>query len=76
MNDLIIEDKERTVWLENTEPRFTGKKDTKMTKVPYDMRTKKYTHEGKEVPEGEPISLDIQTLTYTLVSTRQKMIMS
>ena len=59
INNLIIEEKERTVWLENAEPKFTGKKGAKMTKVAYDTRTKKYTHEGKEVLEGEPIRLDI-----------------
>ena len=47
INDLIAEDKERTVWLENTEPKFTGKKGTKMTKVAYDMKSKKSTYEGK-----------------------------
>ena len=35
INNLIIEEKERTVWLENAEPKFTGKKGTKMTKVAY-----------------------------------------
>ena len=59
INDLIIEDKERTVWPENMEPKFTGKKGAKMTRVAYNMRTKKYTHEGKEVPGAEPIRLEI-----------------
>ena len=59
INDLIAEDKERTVWLENTEPKFTGKKGTKMTKVAYDTKSNKYTYEGKAVPAGEPIRLDI-----------------
>ena len=59
INNLIAEDKERTVWPENTEPKFTRKKGTKMTKVAYDTETKKYTHEGKAVPVGELIRLDI-----------------
>ena len=59
INDLRVADKERTVWLENTEPKFTGKKGAKMTKVAYDMKIKKYTDEGKEIPVEEPIRLDI-----------------
>ena len=59
INNLIAEDKERTVGPENTEPKFTGKKGAKMTRVAYDTKTKKYTHEGKAVPAGEPIRLDI-----------------
>ena len=59
INDLITEDKERTVWPENTEPKFTGKKGTKMTRVTYDTKTKKYTHQEKAVPAGELIRLDI-----------------
>ena len=30
-----------------------------MIKVAYDMKIKKYTHEGKEIPVEEPIRLDI-----------------
>ena len=59
INDLIVADKERTVWLENMELKFTRKKGAKMTKVAYDMKIKKYTHEGKEMPVEEPIRLDI-----------------
>ena len=59
INDLLAADKEGTVWLENTEPKFTRKKGTKMTKVAYDMKIKRYTHEGKEIPVEEPIRLDI-----------------
>ena len=59
INDLIVEDKERTVWPENLEPKFTGKKGAKMTRVEYDTKRKKYTHEAKAVPAGEPIRLDI-----------------
>ena len=54
INDLIVADKER-----NTEPKFTGKKGAKMTKVAYDMKIKKYTHKGQEIPVEEPIRLDI-----------------
>ena len=56
---LIAEDTERTVWPENTEPKFTGKKGAKMTRVTYDTKTKKYTHQEKAVPAGELIRLDI-----------------
>ena len=59
INDLLVADKERTVWPENTEPEFTGKKGTKMTKVAYDTKIKRYTHEGKEIPVEEPNRLDI-----------------
>ena len=61
INDLLVADKERTVWPENTEPKFTGKKGTKLIKVAFDTKIKKYTHahEGKEVQVEEPIRLDI-----------------
>ena len=61
INDLLVADKERTVWPENTEPKFTGKKGTKLIKVAFDTKIKKYTHalKGKEVPVEEPIRLDI-----------------
>ena len=62
INDLITEDTERTVWLENTEPKFTGKKGTKMTRVTYDTRAKRYTYQDNTVPEGEPIRLDTPDL--------------
>ena len=38
INNLIIEDKERTIWPENMEPKFTGKKGAKMTRVAYDKK--------------------------------------
>ena len=59
IDDLIVADKERTIWPENTEPKFTGKKGAKMTKVAYNTKIKKYTHEGQEIPVEEPIRLDI-----------------
>ena len=59
INDLIVADKERTVLPENMEQKFTGKKGAKMTKVAYDTKIKKYTHEEKEMPGEEPIRLDI-----------------
>ena len=33
INDLLVADKDRTVWPENTEPKFTGKKGAKFIKV-------------------------------------------
>ena len=62
INDLITEDTERTVWLENTEPKFTGKKGAKMTRVTYDTKAKRYTHQENTVPAGELIRLDIPDL--------------
>ena len=62
INDLQVADKDRTVWQENTEPKFTGKKGTKLIKVAFDTKSKKYTHayeEKEEVPVEEPIRLDI-----------------
>ena len=59
INDLLVADKERTVWPENTEPKFTGKKGTKLTKVAFDTKIKRYMQEGKEIPVEEPIRLDI-----------------
>ena len=59
INNLLVADKEKAVLQENTEPKFTSKKGTKMTKVAYDMKIKRCTHEGKEIPVEEPIRLDI-----------------
>ena len=62
INDLLVADKDRTVWPENTEPKFTGKKGTKLIKVAFDTKSKKYTHayeEKEEVPVEEAIRLDI-----------------
>ena len=59
INDLITEDTERTVWPENMEPKFTRKKGTKMTRVTYDMKAKRYIYQDNTVPAGEPIRLDI-----------------
>ena len=59
INNLLGADKKKAVWLENTESKFTGKKGAKMTKVAYNMKIKRYTHEGKEIPVEEPIRSDI-----------------
>ena len=62
INDLLVADKDRTVWLENTEPKFTGKKGAKLTKVVFDTKSKKYMHVyeiKEEVPVEEAIRLDI-----------------
>ena len=59
INDLITEDTERIAWLENTEPKFTGKKGAKMTRVTYNMKAKRYTYQDNTVPAGELIRLDI-----------------
>ena len=44
INDLLVADKDRTVWPENTEPKFTGKKGEKLIKVEFDTKSKKYTN--------------------------------
>ena len=62
INDLILADKDRTVWPENTEPKFTRKKGAKLIKVAFNTKSKKYTHaykEKEEVPVEEVIRLDI-----------------
>ena len=62
INNLLVADKDRTVWPENTEPKFTRKKGTKMIKVAFDTKSKKYMHTYKdkeEVPVEERIRLDI-----------------
>ena len=62
INDLIVADKDRTIWPENTEPKFTRKKGAKLIKVAFDTKSKKYTHayeEKEEVPVNEAIRLDI-----------------
>ena len=62
INDLLVADTDRTVWPENTEPKFTGKKGEKLIKVAFDTKSKKYTHtyeEREEVPAEEAIRLDI-----------------
>ena len=79
INDLLLADKERTVWPENTEPKFTGKKRTKLIKVDFDTKIKKYTHahEGKEVPVKEPIRLDIPDsyIYFSFHPTKNKYVM-
>ena len=62
INDLLVADKDRTVWLKNTEPKFTGKKGTKMIKVAFNTKSKKYMKTYKEKEEvlvEEAIRLDI-----------------
>ena len=62
INDLLVSDKDRTVWLENTEPKFTRKKGKKLIKAAFDTKSKKYTHIYEEKDEGpakEAIRLDI-----------------
>ena len=62
INELIVADKDRTIWPENTEPKFTRKKGAKLIKVAFDTKSKKYTHayeEKEEVPVKEAIRLDI-----------------
>ena len=45
INDLLVAEKEETVWLENTEPKFTGKKGTKLIKVAFDTKSRNtYMH--------------------------------
>ena len=39
INDLIVADKDRTIWPENTEPKFTGKKGAKLIKVAFNTKT-------------------------------------
>ena len=43
INDLIVANKDRTIWPENTEPKFTGKKGAKLIKVAFDTKSKNYT---------------------------------
>ena len=62
INDLIVADKDRTLWPENTEPKFTRNKGAKLIKVAFNTKSKKYTHayeEKEEVPVEEAIRLDI-----------------
>ena len=62
INNLIVADKDRTIWPENTELKFTGKKGAKLMKVAFNTKSKKYTHayeEKEEVPVDEAIRLDI-----------------
>ena len=73
----MVANKERTVWLKNTEPKFTRKKDTKLTKVAFDTKIKRYTHEGREIPVEEPIRLDIPDsyIYFSFHPTKNKYIM-
>ena len=62
INNLIVADKDRTIWSENTEPKFNGKKGAKLIKVAFDTKSKKYMYahkEKEEVPVEEVIRLDI-----------------
>ena len=59
LNNLLMTEAERIEWPENTESKFTRKRGTKMTKVAYDTKTKRYTYFDGTVPAGELIRLDI-----------------
>ena len=62
INNLLVADKDRTVWRENTDPKFTRKKGAKLIKVTFDTKTKRYTHayeENEEVQIEKAIRLDI-----------------
>ena len=75
INDLLVADKDRTVWPENTEPKCTGKKREKMIKVPFHTKSKKYMHiyeEKDELPAEEQSGQIFQMLTSTSVSIQQK----
>ena len=57
---IITVDAEKVGWPENVEPKFIRKRGTKVTKVSYDTKMKRYTYYGnKSVTAGEPIRLDI-----------------
>ena len=77
INNLITEDTERTVWPENTEPKFTGKKGAKMTRVTYDTKAERYTYQENTVPAGELIRLDIPDLYiyFSYHPTKQEYVM-
>ena len=80
INELLVADKNRTVWLENTEPKFTGKKGTKLIKVAFDTKIKKYMQlieEKEEVPVKEPIRLDIlySYIYFSFHPTKNKYVM-
>ena len=60
INDMITVDTEKVEWPENMEPKFIRKRGTKVTKVSYDKKTKRYMYyDNKSVTGGEPIRLDI-----------------
>ena len=62
INDLIVAEKDRTIWPENTEPKFTRRKGAKLIKVAFNTKSKKYTpayEEKEEVLVEEAIRLDI-----------------
>ena len=59
LNNLLITEAERIEWPENTESKFTRKRGTKMTKVLYNTKTKRYTYFDVTVPVRELIRLDI-----------------
>ena len=57
--------------------RTKVQKGAKMTKVAYNMKIKKYTHEGKEIPVEEPIRLDIPDsyIYFSFHPTKNKYVM-
>ena len=62
INDLLVADKDRRVWPEHTELKFTGRKGEKLIKVAFNTKSKKYKHiyqEKDEVPAKEAIRLHI-----------------
>ena len=60
INELLTIDAEKVDWPENIEPKFTRKRGTKVIKVSYNTKMKRYTYyDNKSVTAGEPIRLDI-----------------
>ena len=75
ITELLTIDTENVEWSEDAEPQFTRKRGTKVTKVAYDTKTKRYTYyDNKAVTAGEPIRLDIPDsflyFSYHLVKKR------
>ena len=82
IDDLLVADKDRTAWPENTEQKFTGKKGAELIKVAFNTKSKKYTHayeEKEEVPVEEAIRLDIpyiySYIYFSFHSTKSEYIM-
>ena len=74
INDLLTTEAERIEWPENTKPKFTRKRGTKMTKVAYNTKTKRYntsilTRQYQWENQSGELS---QTHTSTSVTIKQK----
>ena len=77
INEILTATPERLEWPEGAEPKFTRKRTSKATRVPYNTKTKKYTYYNNiVVAAGEPIrlALDFRHIFPLLLPPKEKRI--